>query len=49
MRAANNALMIAGMDFYGGATAAGDPSPYRYLKPSKEVPYVVVREQVAVR
>ena len=46
--AANNDLMIAGMDFYAGATAAGDPSPYMYLKPSKEVPYVVVRDQVAL-
>ena len=46
--AAGNDLMIAGMDFYGGATAAGDPSPYMYLKPSKEVPYIVVRDQVSL-
>ena len=45
---AGNDLMIAGMDFYAGATAAGDPSPYMYLKPSKEVPYIVVRDQVSL-
>jgi hypothetical protein len=46
--AAGNDLMIAGMDFYGGATAAGDPAPYMYLTPSKEVPYIVVRDQVSL-
>ena len=38
--------MIAGFDFYGGGTAAGDPAPHVWLEPSKEVPYVVVRDQV---
>ena len=45
---ASNDLMIAGIDFKGGGTAAGDPAPYMFLKPSKEVPYVVVRDQVAL-
>ena len=43
-----NDLMISGMDFYGGGTAAGDPAPNIWLEPSKEVPYVVVRDQVAL-
>ena len=45
---AGNDLMIAGMDFYAGATAAGDPNPYMFVKPSKEVPYIVVRDQVSL-
>ena len=45
---AGNDLMIAGMDFYGGSTAAGDPNPYMFVKPSKEVPYIVVRDQVSL-
>ena len=40
--------MISGFDFYGGATAAGDPAPYVFLEPSPEVPYIVVRDQVAL-
>ena len=40
--------MIAGYDFYAGGTAAGDPQPNTWLEPSKEVPYVVVRDQVAL-
>ena len=43
-----NDLMIAGYDFYAGGTAAGDPQPNTWLEPSKEVPYVVVRDQVAL-
>jgi hypothetical protein len=43
---ASNDLMIAGVDYYGGATAAGDPPPHVFLEPSKEVPYVVVRDQI---
>jgi len=46
--AANNDLMISGIDFWGGGTAAGDPAPNVWLEPSKEVPYVVVRDQVAL-
>ena len=41
-------LMIAGVDFYAGGTAAGDPAPNMFLEPSAEVPYVVVRDQVAL-
>jgi hypothetical protein len=43
-----NDLMIAGYDFYAGGTAAGDPLPNTWLEPSTEVPYVVVRDQVAL-
>ena len=43
-----NDLMIAGYDFFGGGTYAGDPAPNTWLEPSKEVPYVVVRDQVAL-
>jgi hypothetical protein len=43
-----NDLMISGFDFYAGGTAAGDPLPNTWLEPSKEVPYVVVRDQVAL-
>ena len=46
--AANNDLMISGIDFWAGGTAAGDPSPNIWLEPTKEVPYVVVRDQVAL-
>ena len=45
MNAAND-LMIAGVDFYAGGTAAGDPAPNTFLEPSKDVPYVVVRDQI---
>lgn len=47
MNAAND-LMIAGVDFAAGGTAAGDPLPYTFLEPSIEVPYVVVRDQVTL-
>jgi hypothetical protein len=43
---ASNDLMIAGVDFYAGGTAAGDPAPDVFLEPSMEVPYVVVRDQI---
>ena len=43
---ASNDLMISGMDYKGGGSAAGDPWPHTWLEPSKEVPYVVVRDQV---
>ena len=45
---ATNDLTIAGVDFYAGGTAAGDPAPHVFVKPSKEVPYVVVRDQVVL-
>ena len=41
-------LMVAGVNFYGGGTAAGDPAPHTFLEPSPEVPYVVVRDQVVL-
>ena len=44
--AADNDLMISGVDFWGGGTAAGDPHPNVWLEPSTEVPYIVVRDQV---
>ena len=47
MNAASD-LMVAGVNFYGGGTAAGDPAPHTFLEPSKEVPYVVVRDQVVL-
>ena len=43
---ASNDLMIAGVDFYAGGTAAGDPAPNTFMEPSIEVPYIVVRDQV---
>ena len=43
---ASNDLMISGMDYKGGGSAAGDPWPHVFLEPSIEVPYVVVRDQV---
>jgi len=45
---ATNDLTIAGVDFYAGGTAAGDPSPHVYVMPSPEVPYIVVRDQVVL-
>ena len=45
---ATNDLMISGVDFAAGGTAAGDPAPNMWLTPSAEVPYVVVRDQVAL-
>ena len=44
--AADNDLMISGVDFWPGGTAAGDPSPNVWLEPSPDVPYIVVRDQV---
>ena len=45
---ASNDLLIAGVDFYAGGTAAGDPAPHTFLEPSPEVPYVVVRDQIVL-
>ena len=45
---ASSDLMIAGVNFYGGGTAAGDPAPNTFLEPSIEVPYIVVRDQVVL-
>jgi len=45
---ASSDLMIAGVDFYAGGTAAGDPAPNTFLEPSIEVPYIVVRDQLVL-
>ena len=45
---ASSDLMIAGVDFAAGGTAAGDPAPNTFLEPSTEVPYVVVRDQIVL-
>ena len=45
---ASSDLMIAGVDFAAGGTAAGDPAPNTFLEPSPEVPYIVVRDQVVL-
>ena len=47
--AADNDLMISGVDFTAGGTAVGDVQPpHVWLEPSIDVPYVVVRDQVAL-
>ena len=45
---AGSDLMIAGMDFAAGGTAAGDPAPYTFVEPSPDVPYVVVRDTIVL-
>ena len=45
---AGNNLMISIIDFWAGGTAAGDPAPTTWLEPSKDVPYVVVRDQLQI-
>ena len=45
---AANDLIIAGVDYAAGGTAAGDPAPHVFVEPSTEVPYVVVRDQVVL-
>ena len=54
--AATNALMVASADFYGPRSMVSNASsaPYglltesQYVKPSKEVPYVIVRDNVCL-
>ena len=54
--AATNALMVASGDFYGPKSMVANASsaPYglltesQYVKPSKEVPYVIVRDNVCL-
>jgi len=41
-----NDLAVSIMDWWGGGTAAGDPAPKVWLKPSTEVPYVIVRDTI---
>ena len=43
---AGNNLVISGVDFWGGGTAVGDPPMYKWLEPSKDVPYIVVRDSL---
>ena len=45
---AGNALVVAGSDYAFGGTADGDPAQPQqdWLKPSTEVPYVIVRDSV---
>ena len=45
---AGNPLVIAGSDYVFGGTAAGDPTqPFmKWMEPSEDVPYVVVRDSV---
>ena len=45
-----NALVAAGSDYAFGGTAAGDPQQpqQKWLEPSKDVPYVVVRDTLAL-
>jgi hypothetical protein len=47
---ASNPLIAAGVDYAFGGSAAGDPpQPQQtWLMPSKEVPYVVVRDSLAL-
>ena len=47
---AGNALIAAGVDYAFGGTAAGDPSQPQqtWLMPSEKVPYVVVRDSLAL-
>ena len=41
-----NDLAVSIMDWWGGGTAAGDPAPKVWLEPSKDVPYVIVRDTI---
>jgi len=45
---AGNDLAVSIMDWAGGGTAAGDPAPIIWLEPSENVPYVIVRDTIAL-
>ena len=46
---ASNDLMIAGFDYMAPGTSTSDPSNFRqYVMPSTEVPYIVVRDSIAL-
>ena len=46
---ADNQLLVAAGNFYGAASAATTtPVPMNYLTPSKDVPYVIVRDNVCL-
>jgi len=41
-----NDLAVSIIDWWGGATAAGDPAPKVWLEPSADVPYIIVRDTI---
>ena len=43
-----NDLAVSIMDWWGGGTAAGDPHPMVWLEPSKDVPYIIVRDTIGL-
>jgi len=43
---AGNNLVISLIDFWAGGTAAGDPPARVWMEPSKDVPYIVVRDSL---
>jgi len=43
-----NDLAVSVMDWWGGGTAAGDPAPKVWLEPSEQVPYIIVRDSIAL-
>ena len=43
---AGNNLMISVIDFWAQGTSTGDPAARVWLEPSKDVPYVVVRDSL---
>jgi len=45
---AGNDLAVSIMDWAGGGTAAGDPAPIVWLEPSENVPYIIVRDTIAL-
>ncbi len=49
MMGADNQLLVAAGNFYGAASAAtSTPIPMDYIMPSKDVPYVIVRDNVCL-
>ena len=46
--AADNQLLVSGANYYSPGTAAGRSDIMPYLSPSKDVPYVVVRDNVCL-
>ena len=47
--AASNQLLVSAANFYApGSAATGTPLPEMYVEPSKDVPYVIVRDNVCL-
>ena len=47
--ATSNQLLVSAANFYApGAAATGTPVPDMYVEPSKDVPYVIVRDNVCL-